>query len=246
MTALSTRGQQVIEELAGRHGVSTDAVATLLRAVAAGSGTAAQFSHPELGGAGQWMRGGMTMVGDMFNQQLAATVNALCTTLAERIGTVGPAALFTEPAAMSGAGADWWPAGLGRPAATGAQNRHRYAWFPDQRRLAVDDGGTVTVYDTGDHLIGGFGQQQGGGDALAFTGQFGPVRLDQLRQVTPTDPAAADPPPSETAPAPPPASPMASGDDPVALLERLAGLRDRGILTDAEFAAKKAELLKRI
>jgi uncharacterized repeat protein (TIGR03803 family) len=28
---------------------------------------AAQFSHPEFGGSGQWMRGGMIMVSDMFN-----------------------------------------------------------------------------------------------------------------------------------------------------------------------------------
>ncbi len=31
-----------------------------------------------------------------------------------------------------------------------------------------------------------------------------------------------------------------------AALERLAGLRDKGVLTEAEFQAKKAELLARI
>ena len=56
-------------------GVSVDAVRTLLFAVAAGGGTLAQFNHPELGGNGQWMSGGMTMVGDMFNYGLKATVS---------------------------------------------------------------------------------------------------------------------------------------------------------------------------
>ena len=42
-----------------------------------------------------------------------------------------------------------------------------------------------------------------------------------------------------TAPEPP-------SDDPIALLERLAALRDRGVIAPAEFEAKKAELLRRI
>jgi len=41
-----------------------------------------------------------------------------------------------------------------------------------------------------------------------------------------------------------PGSPAA--DDPLALIERLAGLRQKGILTEDEFAAKKAELLSRL
>ena len=41
----------------------------------------AQFTHPELGGSGQWMQGGMTMVGDMFNNALKAQVDGLCAEL---------------------------------------------------------------------------------------------------------------------------------------------------------------------
>jgi len=52
------------------------------------------------------------------------------------------------------------------------------------------------------------------------------------------------------APAPPiPSSstPVASGTlDIVGALEKLGDLRTKGILTDAEFAAKKAELLSRL
>jgi hypothetical protein len=60
-------------------------------------------------------------------------------------------------------------------------------------------------------------------------------------------PAAATAP---VAPAPPTAAPVpptpATADDAAASLERLADLHARGIITDAEFEAKKAELLGRI
>jgi hypothetical protein len=47
---------------------------TLLQAVVNGNGTMAQLGNWELGGNGQWMQGGMTMVGDMFNYGLKAKV----------------------------------------------------------------------------------------------------------------------------------------------------------------------------
>ena len=44
-------------------------------------------------------------------------------------------------------------------------------------------------------------------------------------------------------PAPAPAAAAASDDDVIAQLEKLGELRDKGILTDEEFAAQKAKLL---
>ena len=82
MPQLTSEGQQKVTELAQRYGVSTAAVVTLLQALVHGHGTMAQFDHPELGGRGQWMPGGMVMVGDMFNQTLKATVDGLCAELA--------------------------------------------------------------------------------------------------------------------------------------------------------------------
>src|SRR6476620_12596568 len=64
---LTDQGLQKINDLARHYGVSADAVMTLLQALLNSKGTMAQFDHRELGGAGQWMPGGMTMVGDMFN-----------------------------------------------------------------------------------------------------------------------------------------------------------------------------------
>ncbi|WP_227747348.1 hypothetical protein [Paraburkholderia franconis] len=66
MRKLTPAGQRLIEEVAQRHGFSTDAVMSMLESVIRGNGSMAQFNHPEFGGSGQWMRGGMTMVSDMF------------------------------------------------------------------------------------------------------------------------------------------------------------------------------------
>jgi hypothetical protein len=73
---LTDQGLQKINDLAQHYGVSADAVMTLLQALLNSKGTMAQFDHRELGGAGQWMPGGMTMVGDMFNHGLKAKVEA--------------------------------------------------------------------------------------------------------------------------------------------------------------------------
>ena len=83
MRELTPEGQQQVTELAQRYGVSTDAVMTLLHALVHGQGTMAQFEHRELGGRGQWMLGGMVMVGDMFNHALKTAVDGLCTELSD-------------------------------------------------------------------------------------------------------------------------------------------------------------------
>jgi hypothetical protein len=63
------------------------------------------------------------------------------------------------------------------------------------------------------------------------------------------DPApAATPAPPEAAPQPVPAAaaPRSNADELAATLERLAGLRDKGLITDAEYEAKKRDILERI
>ena len=83
MQPLTEQGRQAIDELARRYAVGSDAVMALLQALVNGNGTMAQFNHPELGGGGQWMLGGMTMVGDMFNHGLKAKVDGLCSELSQ-------------------------------------------------------------------------------------------------------------------------------------------------------------------
>jgi hypothetical protein len=278
MHELTPEGQQLVSSIAHRHGVSVDAALTLLRALVAGHGAMAQFSHAELGGMGQWSQGGMTMVGDMFNHGLKARVDALCTELASLLRN--QPSMMAAPAAKSqhqssghsvslfvpgggGSSGAWWPSDLGQPSSAGSQNDLRYAFFAATHRLAIGKGGHVTLYDTGDHLISGVSQQQGGGKSLTFTSQHGVVKMSDLREVRASSEASV-PEPQQKPPNPQPTPSMpssqavsqavhqspqtspAASDDVFAALERLAELQKKGVLTDEEFAAKKAELLARI
>jgi hypothetical protein len=69
--------EALITCLAIRHSVSPDAVRTVLRALRSGGGMA-QFSHADFGGMSQWSPG-MTMVGDLFNNDLKLKLDAICT-----------------------------------------------------------------------------------------------------------------------------------------------------------------------
>ncbi|WP_375456400.1 SHOCT domain-containing protein [uncultured Methylobacterium sp.] len=225
-------GLQIVAE---RHGVSLDAVRHLMRALEAGHGTMAQFDHPELGGMGQWFSGGMVMVGRMFDAELKARVAGLCADLAGSL----PAAGWSGAGGTAGVrgGGAWWPAGLGSPSSAGAQNGLRYAYFPETRRLAIESGTGVALYDTGGHHISGVSQANGD---LRFTGPQGSVALDTLKRLDADAPAGGTATPaSETDPA-------AARGDVIATIERLAELHRRGVLTEREFADKKAELLSRI
>jgi hypothetical protein len=257
---VTPEAENAIADIAQRYGLSRESVLAMLSAVNAGGGTMAQFSIPELG-SGQWMRGGMTMVGDMFDNALKARVDALCGELAQLLATtqVFPASTTDYQVGFTSAG--WWPADLGVPSASGGQNDARYAIFPSTQRLAIQVNGVTKVFDTGNHRIGGVQQQQGGGyGSVSFTSQFGTFDVSSLpelgaRQVAETPTAAPAPqyqpdPAPQFAPqaqAPEPAS-GSSGDSAsiVAAIESLAGLHQRGILSDEEFATKKTELLGRL
>lgn len=256
--AVTPEAENAIADIARRHGLSREAVLAMLFAVNTGGGSMAQFSIPELGGSGQWMRGGMTMVGNMFDNALKARVDALCGELSQLLAS---SAVFSN-AAMGTSGAftsgNWWPADLGVPSASGGQNNARYAVFPGTQRLAIQINGTTRIFDTAEHHIGGVQQQQGGpSGTVHFTSQFGTFDVSSLRELGPAQVAAtptaapppeADPPPPP-APAPSTPSPAGAAGDPatiVAAIESLAGLHQRGILSDEEFATKKAELLARL
>ncbi|MDA2892073.1 SHOCT domain-containing protein [Mycolicibacterium sp. BiH015] len=237
---VTPQAEPAIAEIARRHGLSRESVLAMLVALRAGGGTMAQFNIPELGGSGQWMRGGMTMVGDMFDNALKARVDALCNELTQLMATATVFAPTTAGFPGAFPSGNWWPDDLGVPSSTGGQNDTRYAVFPATRRLAVHFRGVTRVFDTGEHQIGGVAQQQGGaGGSVTFTSQFGTFDVSSLREVgaqQPTSPPPATPPPA--------ASSEAAGV--IAAIESLAGLHERGILSDEEFAAKKAELLARL
>jgi hypothetical protein len=161
-------------------------------------------------------------------------------------------------------GNDWWPSELGRPSSSGGQNDARYAYFPGAQRLAISQNGQVTLYNTLDHNIGGVQQQQGGySGSLSFSSQFGTFTVDSLPVVGPSNvqapPPAYDPPPQQQQQAPayrqeqqqpsyaqPSSGGRQSHDEILTALERLGALHQKGVLSDQEFAAKKAELLSRL
>ena len=276
MQQLTEQGRQRIDELAQRYSVSTDAVVTLLQSLVNGNGTMAQFNHRELGGGGQWMRGGMTMVGDMFNHGLKAKVEGLCSELSQLLAQqpfvpfptsfqsqsqgghqrqqggyagAGSVSLFV-PEARGSASGQWWPAELGFPTGSGGQNQVRYAYFNSARRLAVELSGHVTVYDSLDHEISGVSQQQGSGGSLILTSQHGTVSVSSLPIVSVDGAPGNAPEPGRPPASPPKMEPdrakTAQEIDIFAKIERLADLQQKGIVSPEEFAAKKAELLSRL
>lgn len=284
MARWTEQGERLVNEVANRYGVSYDAVSLMLDSVLRGNGTMAQFNIYELGGGGQWMRGGMTMVGDMFNYQLKSKVDGICGDLSHAIVDQNVQVVPPPPPMKSGgtpAGQNqsgwnqWWPAELGSPNTSGAQNQYRYAYFAGKQRLAISDGNSVTVYNTLDHNIGGVSQQQGGTAGVSFTSQYGTIDLRTLPLVSgpaldaPTTyatPSASSSVPDSSQAASSPYSPppstdtqtqevrssnnggysAGSSDDIIATIERLAKLRDAGALTEDEFASKKSELLSRL
>lgn len=286
MRQLSPAGEQAISAIAQRHGFSFEATLSMLDSVINGNGSMAQFNHYEFSGSGQWMRSGMIMISDMFNNNLKSRIDGLCYELSELVasqpdllrsgsfqsqnqggqaqnnqsqgnyqrapsggsqqqnssGPVGPASLFVPPPA--GSSGEWWPAGIGWPNSTGAQNNARYAYFQQARRLAIEINGTVTVYDTLDHQIGGFSQQQSYGGSITFSSQYGLVSVADLPVISINGIPQA---PAPFAPSQP-ASQTTAGDggDIFAMIGKLAELHAQGILSDNEFATKKAELLARL
>jgi hypothetical protein len=74
---MSVTDRDLIEQMAKKHAVSPAAVEIVLAALRSGGGRMAQFSHADFGGMSQWSPG-MSMVGDMFNAQMKAKLDALC------------------------------------------------------------------------------------------------------------------------------------------------------------------------
>ena len=299
MPQLSIEGQRIANQLSSSSGFSVDAVTHMIVGVLNGNGSMAQFNHPEFGGGGQWMSGGMLMLGDMFNNYLKGRVDSLCYEISNILsrephllqagsfqsqsqsgsgnqqqtagGAMGESSLFVPDPKLK-----WWPVDLGSPSATGSQNNLKYAYFSGSRRLAVDSGGDVWVYDTLDHQIGGFSQQQGSGSSIQFSSQYGNISLSTLpvisrngQSVPMTPPAAYSQPAAPFIPQSrddltwsvvdaaysQPVTPQANFTQPAAAaldgnvfaaIERLGDLKSKGLISEQEFTTKKAELLARL
>ena len=233
MEQITAEGLRVANDLSQRYGFSQEAVVHMMAAILRGRGGMAQFNHPEFAGSGQWMQGGMLMIGDMFNNGLKARVDGLCQAIAAVLGSQSdlfPVGSFqsqnqsgpgqqqqvgsglgqqmqvgggtqqqSRPAAPTPTSTQarsplfvpdprdsWWPRELGTPNATGEQNNVRYAYFGDCGRLAVEANGQLNVYDTGEHRISGFSQQQTPAGAVVFSTPAGTVSLSSLSSASAT------------------------------------------------------------
>lgn len=162
-----------IRGIADKHGFDAEATEFMAHAIQSGDGRHAQWKHPGLGGFGQWIPG-LTALSPR-EPVLEARLDAMCMDLMTLLHETGRASTV------------WWPETLGlQPDAAGAQDRVRYAYFADSRRLAVDRGdGRVTVYDTGKHHVRGVSPVPGAGDRIVFQSQFGEGDLDALTVVEP-------------------------------------------------------------
>jgi hypothetical protein len=184
-----------VEAIAKKFGVSVDAVNTACAALRRGNGTMAQFSHADFGGMAQWSSGGMSMVGDMFNTGIKDRLNGVMQALADGLanGSIDRDDSTSdtrkdegdEKARSRTSLPSRWPAALGRPSSSGSQNDMHYAFFPSSKRLAVEESGRTSYFDTGDHRISGISQQQGDSRRICFQSQNGPVSLHDLKRVDP-------------------------------------------------------------
>lgn len=268
MQKLTPEGQNIVNNLSNKYNLSSDAIIYMIGAVNNGGGSMAQFNCPELGGGGQWMRGGMTMVGDMFNYGLKNTVDNLCNEISNALANTIIFPIAPKGTAQSN---QWWPVELGNPFSSGAQNSTRYAIFPN--RLAVDYNGQVTVYDTLDNNISGISQQQGGNDSLTFSSQYGTILVSTLPIISGANNSNflnntsvnnfvqepiqnnqnnfIEPIINSNIESNTPANTQNSTVDNssknvIELIEQLAKLHSVGVLNDNEFNTKKSELLARL
>ena len=256
---------QNLTNVANKYGISTNSVTDLAQRLMSSNGTMAQFNIPELGGGGQWMQGGMTMVGDMFNYQLKSTVDGLCVEISNLIhqGVIQYKPIPQNQNQQNGSnfGGNWW-GNLGFPNSTGSQNGTSYAIFSNINRLAIQENGKVTIFDTLDNQIGGVGQQQGGNYSVTFTSQYGTVNLNSLPIISgeeniqkaesvaePIQQAFVENPINTIKTEPLKAvnhNNIGLEEDIFSKIERLAGLKDKGILSVEEFENKKIDLLNRL
>jgi hypothetical protein len=186
--------------------------------------------------------------GGSQQQQQVSTGLAPMTSMGSS-GGMSPLASMDGMAPMSfspmAAAEPWWPAELGTPSATGSQNEVRYAVFPAARRLAVDMNGRVTMHDIGDLQISGCSQASGMEGGARFTTNRGAIPLASLPEVRPSAQASPAQPPEAVQATPQPVQEIHQ-EDVLDALTRLGELKAKGILTEEEFAAKKAELLRRL
>jgi hypothetical protein len=82
-----------------------------------------------------------------------------------------------------------WPSELGIASTSGTSPEMRYAYFPQNRRLAVEWHGVLTIYDTAEYQFRGMLQAHSAETVgISIWTQRGRVRLADLATVAPRTP----------------------------------------------------------
>lgn len=208
MSQLNSQWQQKLTELTQKYQLSEHAIMVLLQALIKGNGKMAQFNHPELGGIGQWLPGGMTMISDISNSHLKMVIDNLCGELVILIknnyfnpikadeGLINQGSNQQQQQSQNNINKNetveanlfnlgtWWPTELGTPTLSGDQNNLLYAYFANKQRLVLKNQAEIYVYDTLHHHISGVSQQQSSsGQLLIFTSQVGTFAVSDLPQI---------------------------------------------------------------
>lgn len=249
MSQLTPYGQQIVKDLIFRYYISEEAVLHLLFALVRGNGVIAQFSHPELGGIGQWRQGATTIMKDEWCSTLQTEMRVLVENLCIELSQLMREQQLLQPSAIN-AQTTWYPAELGVPTSSGGEGDFRYAYFVGNSRLAIEENGEVNVYNSLDNQIIDVLRSQDGGDWLLNT-PYGMVKVSKLpflytlhQSVSQKNPEShLDEPPLDDYGLP---QETALENEIFGFIEQLSDLHNYGMLTDAEFKAKKAMLLKRL
>src|SRR3984957_16062639 len=78
-----------------------------------------------------------------------------------------------------------WPSDLGIASTSGSSSEMRYAYFPQNRRLAVEWRGVVTIYDTAEYQFRGMLPAHSAETVgMSILTQRGRVRLTELATVS--------------------------------------------------------------
>jgi hypothetical protein len=84
-----------------------------------------------------------------------------------------------------------WPAELGIASTSGTSPEMRYAYFPQNQRLAVEWHGVLTIYDTATYQFRGMLQAHSAeAVGISILTQRGRVRLEDLATVTAAAPVS--------------------------------------------------------
>ena len=187
MRPLTSAGENAVQNLAQRYGVSVDAVRTLLSAVAAGGGSMAQFYHA---GSRRWrpVDARRHDHGRGHVQQRAAG-HGQRTLLGALVAAQQPAGLCARSAELElggfmASGNDWWPSELGQPELERRTERRALRLLPERatpRHLAQrPDHRLRHARPQHRRRAAAAGRHSG---SLSFSSQFGTFTVESLPTV---------------------------------------------------------------